>query len=351
MLITNVQYIKPSIITAILRANTILADSEFVSKVSQTALEKTPHYRSYTFAVQYNDFRTQRHAPDHLQIKLGTKDAKDAKRELDFYERIARSMQQRSTAPLRFPTCYDAYYDDLSQQFHLILEGVSREYAVAKDSMPPTSRHREQLIDTLATLHAYWWEHPLLGDLSSLPTQETLTRHNAALQNKFTELKETVGKHLNPKHIELLAMIASGLPKSSQDRMLTGKGLTIIHGNLSPKTILYSLRDTMLINWQDWAISFGTDDLAMMIPLYWSKQLRDFQEKPLLKRYYDGLIKANVQDYSWQMLNYDYKASLAHIIGKFLLQWTWNKHSRGHWRMMEIAIENFILMEGTSIYI
>jgi len=351
MLITDARYFKPQVITAIFRANDIIKEHEEVVKLTQIKAGETGEYKHYTFSVQYKDFRTQRHAPDHVALIISVKGAKQAKRQIDFFERIVAVMKRRvDKTLLRYPTCYDAYYDDASEQFHIILEDFSKEFSPSPDKTPPTPRHREQVIDTLAILHAYWWDHPLLEELATLPSEESVKTRVTAYQTKLAEIKKSVGQYLDPKYMNFLEKLAKGLPQKRYKRLVNQKGLTITHNKLFPENILHSTRDSVIVNWQYWAIGISTDDLATMIPFNWSPDVRQFQERQLLKRYYDTLIKRGAGDYSWQDFEYDYKSSLAHIIGDMLIDWTRDEHMRGHWRKMETAIDSFIDMGGKQIY-
>lgn len=351
MLITDAKMFTPEVITALFHANEVIASHEAVSKLPLMRSDKTDDSRVYFFAVQYSDFRTQRHAPDHILLKISNKTNAKSKREVDFYERIVLPMKNRLGADvLKFPVCYDAYYDEYSDQFHLVLDDVHQEFKISTDNTPPTPRQREQLIDTLAYLHAYWWEHPLLDDLIAPPTSEDLETALTLYQEKLADIKLSVGKYLDNQHIDVLEKIAGSFPSKRKAQLLAGQNLTIIHNNLLPENIVYSPRETCILNWRDWSNGMAMDDLAMMIPFHWSHQLRQYQETPLLKRYYDRLRKQGVTDYEWDDLQYDYRASLTSIIGQMLGQWTRNKHASGHWRMMSSAIDSFIAMEGNSIY-
>lgn len=351
MLITDVRYFKPQIVTAIFRASGIIAEHEKVTKLNLIQSGELKEYNDYSFAVQYKDFRTQRHAPDHLYLKISHKGASRSKRELDFYDRIVVPMKPLiDNRLLHIPTCYDSYYDETSEQFHLILEDFQKEYSPSKDKAPPTARHREHVMDSLAILHAYWWEHPLLEELNPLASAESLANLTESYQSKLIEIKKAVGQYVDRKYIPILEKIASGLPVKQQERLLSGTGLTVIHNNLVPENLVYSPTETYIINWQDWTVGFSTDDLAKMIPLYWPASLRELQEKQLLKRYFDTIVGRGVRNYSWEDLEYDYKTSLARIIGDLLSQWTLDEHTRGHWRVMEEAMDSFIEMDGASIY-
>ena len=67
--------------------------------------------------------------------------------------------------------CYDAIYSETDGMSHLLLADLSlthftpitKAQLLAGDTMP-SQRHLEQMVDAIAGLHAYWWEHPQLGE-------------------------------------------------------------------------------------------------------------------------------------------------------------------------------------------
>lgn len=351
MLITDFKMFKPQILTSILRANETIAEHEEVANLAKLQVDEDENCKIYYLAVQYKDFRTQRHAPDHIILKLNNKQTTRTKQEIGFYLRIVPMMKRRIEAELlRFPSCFDAYYDETNQQSHIVLDNITKEFKPSSENAPPTARHREQIIDTLAHLHAYWWEHPSLEELSNLPSDESLAETLAVYQLRLEELKQTVGQYLEKKYVDVLERIAMSIPDKRKNDLLSGKNLTIIHSKLTPENLLYSPLEARITHWQEWTISKASDDLAYMISCFWSDHLRKFQEKPLLKRYYNILLKHNIENYSWDDLLFDYKVSLGHIIGTMLTSWTRLNHASGTWRELENAIDVFIEMDGLSVY-
>jgi thiamine kinase-like enzyme len=352
MLITDLRYLKPQLITPILRANEIIGEEEEVTQIRQITSGETNTSKHYVLALQYKDFRTQRHAPDRIFFKLSKpyQINEFAKREVNFYNRILRSMKRRLPAEiLRFPQCYDAFYDEEQELYHLILEDLSQEFKASTENAPPTQRHREQVIDTLAYFHAYWWEHPLLEDLAPLPTEESLNESLAAYQERLSDLKAAVGKFVERKHLDILGKLAEKFPEKRRANLIAGKNITLVHRDLHAGNFLYSPRESRIVDWQSWRVDTATDDMAYMIACFWPEHLRKFQEMPLLQRYYQTLVAQGVKNYEWEDLLYDYKASLARCIVFLLRSWTRNKHASGHWRRMEIAMNVFSEMDGLSI--
>lgn len=318
MLIPDIDMLKPQLLTGILRANEILGENEEVAKIKRVSKDESETTKRYILALQYKDFRTQRHAPDRIVVKFGktTDDSLSAKKEIDFYTKIVPVLKRRlDESLLRFPICYDSYYDEVVEQYHIILDDVSQEFKPSPEKAPPTARHREAVIDTLAHFHAVWWEHPLLEDIAILYSGENIEKMIELYQQKFEELDKAVGKHIEARHREILQKISEGMPAKRRKRLEAGQGITLVHGNLNPESLLYSSMETKVTNWQSWRIGTGTDDLVYMIICYWSKHLRKFQEQPLLKRYYYAMLDYGVKDYTWDDFQYDYKASLVYVIG------------------------------------
>lgn len=353
MLITDIRYLKPQLITPILRATETIGENEEVTQLRQVSTSEANGAKHYVIALQYKDFRTQRHAPDRIFVKIGLpRQAEEfARREVMFYERIIRSMKRKLPKEiLRFPESYDAFYDDEKLQYHLILEDTSQEFKPSPDKAPPSPRHREQVMDTLAYFHAYWWEHPLLEELAPIPTEAQLDESLASYQTRLADLKSSVGKFLNSKHLDALTKIAAAFPKQRRERLLAGKGISIVHRDLQPKNILYSPRETKIVDWQNWQIDTPTDDLAYMIAFFWPQHLRHFQEMPLLQRYYETLVKQGASGYSWDDFLYDYKASIARCIAILLESWTRMNHASGKWQSIETGIDSLLALDGLAIY-
>jgi thiamine kinase-like enzyme len=352
MLIPDIDMLKPQILTGMLRAVEILGEKEEVIQVKRVSKSETTVAKHYILALQYKDFRTQRHAPDRIFVKIGGKNTPDefARKEVDFYTKIVPVLKRRlDKSLLRFPACYDAYYDDTLKQYHIILDDVSQKFKAEQELAPPTARHREQVMDTLAHFHAVWWEHPLLEDLAPLPTSTSIEQMIEKYQRKYEELNTAVGKYIDSRYREILKKVSEKYPQKRRDRLEAGQGITLVHHDLHPKNILYSPMETMIVNWQSWRVDTATDDLAYMIGCFWPQHLRKFQEQALLKRYYQTLVNYGVSDYSWEDFQYDYKASLVRVIGFLLAAWTRKKHTSGYWAVMETAMSVFDELECVTL--
>ncbi|GAG77766.1 unnamed protein product [marine sediment metagenome] len=131
------------------------------------------HYLEVKFS---NDTQTEPSNP-HIVVKIPKPVVKIlGTHEVKFYSFIAETMNQGT-----IPTCYDAVFSEESGWSHIILEDLSKTYLGIWE-YPPTKRYCEKAIDCLAEIHAFWWDHPKLKELS---------KHSYVLyvpkENSFTE--------------------------------------------------------------------------------------------------------------------------------------------------------------------
>ena len=355
MLITDIRVLKPELLTAIMRANDVLGEYEAVEKIRLAKKGETNGTLFYHLALQYKDYRTQRHAPDKVFLKLKNPAdvAEDSiKREVDFYNKVLPAMLRKNKIEdLCLVPVYDAYFDDITGQGHIILDDISADYKPAREKHPPTQRHREQIFDALARIHAHWWEHPILENLAPVPTEDSLNTQLAARQEKYEAMQNFTGtKLMAARHKDILKQISTQIPPRRKERLINGQGITINHHDLNPDNLLYFHRESRIVNWESWQIDTATDDLAYLMACFWPQHLRDFQEQTILRRYYDAVVRYGVTDYSWDDLQYDYRASIAHCIGFMLAGWSKDRHVRGYWQRAELALDAFDKMGAVTIF-
>ncbi len=352
MLITELRQVTPKLLTAIFRANGFLSEREVVTKVQiedSTESGVAQHHRA---SLRYADFQTQRHAPERIFIKLNKSSQQMplAEREVTFYNEVMPPMLKRHTLEaLRLPRCYDAYYDDIAGGSHILLQDLGKEFRPHSKPQPPTQRHQEQIMDSLALFHAFWWEHDKLGELGTLPTEESLAENQARYQERFEAFYAFAGEKLNPVLMDALQQVVSKTPDKRRERLLAGQGLTLVHRDLHPGNFLYSHKDTRIMDWQSWRVDTATDDLAYMMAFYWPEPLRRFHEQNLLRRYHDALLRNGVQNYSWDDLQYDYRASIARALSFLLVAWKPERHQHD-WKRIETGLNAFLKLDGREIY-
>ena len=103
-------------------------------------------------------------APPSLILKTARSDRLDpswvaGRQEVAFYTRVASNMP-----PGLVPRCFDADWDPETNKWHLLLEDLSPTHVHATVwPVPPTLDQCKIILESLARVHASWWDHPSLG--------------------------------------------------------------------------------------------------------------------------------------------------------------------------------------------
>jgi hypothetical protein len=176
--------------------------------------------------------------------------------------------------------------------------------------LPPPKRYCERAIDSLAELHAFWWDHQKLTDFSKLSHVFYIFKENSFNEQDIfkwfenqkillQQLLNLLGDRISKKIKEMLTTISSKFPQLAIER-LQKKNLTVVHGDAHlcqffyPKDIDDEKYKTILSDWQFWSIGVGCQDLAYMIGMVFFPENRHMMEKELVKRYHNNLVKFGV---------------------------------------------------------
>ena len=142
-------------------------------------------------------------APTRLILKRNISEewAREAgAEEVKFYTLVASLADHpRLTVP-----CYAAAYDEDTGQSYLLLEDlsathrppVSREQLIGLVDAVPAATDISAVVETLAQLHAYWWDHPLLdaGQFSVGYWSRTPQRFEQYLQRRTTSWQRVIAQ-------------------------------------------------------------------------------------------------------------------------------------------------------------
>jgi thiamine kinase-like enzyme len=229
--------------------------------------------------------------------------------------------------------CYAAATDSQSKNSYVLLQGlaethrppVTRDQQISLVEGVPPSADIEAVIDTLAQVHAYWWDHPLFGEnvfdigywsrnaerfALYLRRRRTsweylLTREHTWFPDELRELYEQVLTHL-PRHWE----------QYLAPRFRERRNLTLVHGDAYFANFLCPKKPgtgaTYLLDWQSPTFDIGGYDLANLCAAFWTPvQRHEHQrEEKMLRRYHTVLRKQGVNNYSWDDLLTDYRTGL-----------------------------------------
>jgi hypothetical protein len=266
-------------------------------------------------------------APRRLVLKVSKPDLLPAdleygRREVVFYDRIASAMDDPPLA-----RCYDAVYEQETGRSHILLEDLSETHFQPRPPLPPSRPHCELLVDSLVRIHAHWWEREW-GDsgIEWLPGRDALPEQHLRYPHPMHETEEMLpgfvdclGDRLSPDRRRLYERVLSSWPFPGLDERLDERRcLTLVHGDAHAWNFVFPLdseRDRVrIIDWHEWGVGLGTDDLAEAMALWWYPERRARLEAPLLQRYHGRLLEHGVQAYGWGRCWDDYRLSVVRCL-------------------------------------
>lgn len=321
--------ITPAWLTAVLRASGALWQGE-VTAVESMATDafnsQTSHLRLRCSADAPSDASVQlvlkRNIPAAWGVEAGAEEAK-------FYNLAA---SQREYAPAIVP-CYAAAYDEASGNSYLLLRDLSpthrppitRDQQISVVEGVPPDAYIEAVVDTLARLHAYWWEHPwrhtevfAVGDWARNAERfgQYLERRTTAWQSLIAAESAWFPEDLRALYEQALARLPSYRRQYLEPRLRTRTKLTLMHGDayfcnfLCPRQP--DAHPTYLLDWQSYSFDIGGNDLANLCATFWTPEQRhaEAREINILRRYHTTLQAHGVGDYAWDDLLLDYRLGL-----------------------------------------
>ena len=265
--------------------------------------------------VRYAE-RSQGAMPQRLFLKMVNADLEDeffGPSEVTYYTRDYAGVED---APL--VRCYSAAYSAEQQRYHLLLDDLSETHVEATEKAP-TLEYGLALAEGLAVMHARWWGAQRLAEVGA-------PMHNGEHIRRFAEIAESGAGHilnqfsakLKPRWPDTIRALYANHPQAIIERTQNDNGFTLIHGDVGMTNILVPRdadRPIYIIDRQpfDWSLTtwLGVYDLAYAIVLDWEVETRRRLEMPILRHYYDQLIKKGVNGYPWEQLYDDYRLSAA----------------------------------------
>ncbi len=254
------------------------------------------------------------------------------KSEVAFYRLAAPHQDQ---LPMLVP-CYAAEHDPETGNSCLLLLDVSethvapvtRDQQIAGAGVPPAPL-LDLAVDALAAFHAYWWEHPALGQDSA--TEVTwwyrdaahYTAHVERRRREWAAFIEAEGSWFPSELRALYERVLERMPllwdRYLGPRVIALRQLTLCHGDcyltqfLCPRS--GARGPTYLVDWQDTGADFNGFDLVHMFAIWTPEQRSEGgREERLLRRYHAGLLAHGVRGYSWEDLLGDYRLMLTILL-------------------------------------
>jgi len=301
--------------------------------VTSVATEATGAFNSNTrrLVLDYSD-DAPASSPAQLVIKQSIPEAWAQEAgivEVKFYQLVASLPNHPAiTIP-----CYGAAYDEQRGDSYLVLRDlththrppITREQQLSIVEGVPRVEDIDAVVDTLARLHAYWWDHPELGtgqfevgywNRNAERFQHYLARRRTAWDALAADEHAWFPAELRSLYERVLGQLSVHWEHYLKPRFEPRSKLTLVHGDsyfanfLCPRTP--GTGATYLLDWQSPSVDLGGYDLANLIAAFWTSQQRndDQREQRMLRRYYTGLQTHGVSDYTWDELVTDYQTGL-----------------------------------------
>lgn len=293
-------------------------------------------------------------APSRLFLKLSKPNLKPVdwvycRKEVEFYNDVAKVMDNPPLAQ-----CYDAIYDPETKRSHILLNDLSETHSQPQFPLPPSKLECELAMDCLASVHAYWWEHPRLEtDLVNLSSGEVQNKEFLGMHHSldetdkiFNEFVDFLGDRLSISRRKTYEKVFSSWPFTrTMERLSKRQYFTLVHGDAHAWNYLYP-RDPQkdrvyLIDWHEWDVGLGTNDLAEMIVLWWYPERRAQLEQGLVRRYHLKLMEHSVKKYSWEQCWDDYRLSAIRIMLYPILMYAEGRSPTFWWPILEKGILAF----------
>ncbi len=294
-------------ITAALRRSGTLGDAN-VRDVTVESARSTILSRIIRLRPEYDGLAIA--APRSLILKTGLPErvasgSQGGRQEVAFYADVAGAM----TACL-VPRCFDAHWDQTTNEWHLLLEDLSETHAVPTTwPLPPTLTQCERIIDARARFHAAWWDDPRLGvSVGTLRDAAATERLLSDLARHFAHIAD----HLPPERRTLYERFLAAAPRLL-GRHGARRNLTIVHGDAHVWNCFLPRDgggDVRLFDWDGWRIGVAATDLAYMMAIHWYPDRRHRMEHALLDHYHATLLEAGVRGYDRQALDDDYRGAV-----------------------------------------
>lgn len=261
--------------------------------------------------------------------------------EVMFYRRIAPRTPVAALVP-----CYDAVYDPEVHRLHVLLEDMTEtHFSEPPSHLPIAQPYAEMVVDTLAEIHAIWWDEPpfeVAGQPS--PNAAELEQRIARVRKQVGEFMDFLGGRLSDARQQIYHTVTAALPRL-YTRLLDARGFSVVHDDVHVGNVLYprtpEAGTIRLVDWQTWHVDLAAKDLAHMMAVFWYPDTRSRLEIALLQRYHARLVAAGVSDYSWDRLWQDYRLC---VLRKLFLpphQWATGHEPNMWWNHLERVVLAF----------
>ncbi|MEO8192920.1 MAG: aminoglycoside phosphotransferase family protein [Gemmatimonadales bacterium] len=257
-------------------------------------------------------------------------------RELEFYRRLAPTI---GSPPLA--RCLATVDAGNGAPETLVLQDLRATHDHPAWPLPPSRVQSERAVETLAHVHAEWWEAYSLGrTFGSLHSTESLTEMVQGIATHLPAFLDARGDAITADSRQILETVFSSSLKPWM-RLVEFRALTVTHGDAHSWNFLFPRSGegpAVLIDWQLWHIDVGARDLAFMMALHWYPGRRRELEVPLLRLYHEVLLGRGVKGYSFDDLMLDYRLSVVRNLTFPIVLWSRGMNPEAWFHRLECAL-------------
>lgn len=268
-----------------------------------------------TFALTYSP-GAEGDLPQRLFLKVTKPDLHAEYRQVGQHEISFYTAILPPAHGLPVPRCYYAEWDADSHHAALLLSDLSESHFQRPLPLPPAPAECQRIAESLARTHAQWWGHPQLGKTIGAPlTTEEADASLKRLQASFPHFIDYLGDTMLPAQRSAYEQIlASSFLQRRTQRLQAQQTVTLVHGDAHTNNLMlpydHAHGQAILIDWHRWSIDVPLFDMAFLIALHWSAERRAALEQPLVRHYYQELLRHGVTAYSWQDCWDDYRVNV-----------------------------------------
>lgn len=323
-IMTSPTQITPAWLTEVLQRGGHLTQGqvESIGTANPSASVEGPGFQSSQRLVVYYSANAAPTAPRRLYLKAqaGGSHPEAGGRELQFYQAVATHMPYSPA-----PRCFDAAHDSTRGAYHLLLEDVSETHRTIHPEEPATAADTEQMLTTLARLHAHWWGHSQLGHtIGEMPDPIAINADFQNLRDALPRYVDFLGDRLSVSRQQIYQRVLEQYPTVLLQRLAERATLTLVHYDAHVGNFLLPRHPALpayLIDWQQWGVSIGMRDVAYQLALFWYPERRARFEQAAVKQYHRQLQAYGVQGYEWSTCWTDYRLQ---VIENLLVPfWAW----------------------------
>jgi aminoglycoside phosphotransferase (APT) family kinase protein len=242
-----------------------------------------------------------------------------ARRELRFFEAIAPLWPH--PAPVLLGAWDGSRGDDAC--LLLLTEDLEASgHALLRDAVSRAQLHG--VVDTLVSLHVRFWDDlqadildpahptPSVSRAAQAWPPDIITAHAVVARDAAASFVNVAAGELTPADRALLDEVLEAWEARFLARAASGRSITLIHADFHLLGNIFFAGDDprpRVIDWSELKPGLGPHDLAYCLHAAPSDD-RAARDLALLRRYWEGLGRAGVAGYGWELCQWDYKLSL-----------------------------------------